>query len=157
MPYGPSNTPPFARGPYLFAHNGFVQDFRRALMRTLRAALCDELYSSIEGGTDSEHLFALFLQHLRGRESKGPGALQEALAATVRQVDRWVRERGLEAQLNMVATDGTALVASRHATGARAPSLYVHAGRGTRGCWWPPSPCSPARRGRWCRRGACCW
>jgi ergothioneine biosynthesis protein EgtC len=122
MPFGRENTQPFVRGRYAFLHNGYVQDFRRGLMRTLRAELSDEHYAGIAGGTDSEHLFALFLERLGARA--GVDAMADALAATARKVAGWARERGLAAQLNMVVGDGAELCAVRYGTTERLPTLY---------------------------------
>jgi glutamine amidotransferase len=110
----------------LFAHNGAVQDFRTGIMRALRNELSDERYAGIVGGTDSEHLFALWLEHLLGDgATPGDRSLESAAVATVRDVDAWVRAKNTDATLNLMATDGLRIVATRHSTTERAPSLYT--------------------------------
>jgi predicted glutamine amidotransferase len=42
-------------------HNGYIENFRSTLMRQIRDTLRDEYYAAIGGSTDSEHVFALFL------------------------------------------------------------------------------------------------
>ena len=61
-----ANTQPFVSGALSVLHNGFVTDFKASLLRPIRKALDDESYAAIKGTTDSEHLFAWLLQHLRG-------------------------------------------------------------------------------------------
>src|SRR3712207_8029756 len=56
LPAEQSGVPPFASGPYLFAHNGAIRDFRRTAMRPLRELLSDESYSGLLGTTDSESI-----------------------------------------------------------------------------------------------------
>src|SRR5688500_11962632 len=61
------NCHPFVNGKLTWMHNGMVQGFkkmRRALLRELK----DEAYDAIQGSTDSEHLFGLFLNNLRSEE-----------------------------------------------------------------------------------------
>jgi predicted glutamine amidotransferase len=60
------NCHPFTCGRYLFMHNGNVHGFtkiRRALLERLR----DCLFEWLSGTTDSELLFALFLNQARLR------------------------------------------------------------------------------------------
>jgi glutamine amidotransferase len=45
LPAEESGVPPFASGPYLFAHNGAIKNFRATAMRPLRDALSDASYS----------------------------------------------------------------------------------------------------------------
>src|SRR5215210_4525391 len=88
LPAEESGVPPFASGPYLFAHNGAIKDFRQTAMRTLRDALSDASYSGLLGVTDSETIFALLLDRLRDAKVR-PGdtdALAEATIETIRQV-----------------------------------------------------------------------
>jgi len=124
MPVGPEAVQPFSRGPILFMHNGYVQNFRRGVMRRLRDSLDDEFYVAIETTTDSEHLFALFLNFL-ARRGPGPGALAAALLATLAQVQAWTKPEGLAALLNVIVSDGRTLVGCRQATLPPSPSLYV--------------------------------
>jgi len=56
-----ANVQPFARGRIAFAHNGFITGFSRGVQRAIREGLGTEAYESIEGSSDSEHIFALVL------------------------------------------------------------------------------------------------
>ncbi|MGH7966260.1 MAG: ergothioneine biosynthesis protein EgtC, partial [Candidatus Binatia bacterium] len=80
-----SNCQPFAYQQFLFMHNGYMQHFRSTLMRRMREALRDEYYTAIGGSTDSEHIFALFLNFLHGRPVTLP-ALVAAMSTTLDQL-----------------------------------------------------------------------
>jgi glutamine amidotransferase len=96
-----SSTPPFTDGPWLFAHNGNVTGFRDGVGTRLRRSVSEQRDGAIGGTSDSEVLFALFLDRL----DKGLPA-PEALASMVDAVDD---EQG--GFLTTVATDGRRLVA----------------------------------------------
>jgi glutamine amidotransferase len=97
-----SGTPPFAWGPWLFAHNGAVDGFREAPGATLRRALSDRRLAGVEGASDSEVLFALTLDRL-----DAGAAPEEALASVVGQVTSVTTGR-----LTMLLTDGRRLAAA---------------------------------------------
>jgi glutamine amidotransferase len=113
------NTHPFRFRRWLFAHDGSVEAFAR-VKPVLLAELPEFLRRNIEGDTDSEHVFMVFLKLLRdeGRlddldlDARDAG---EALARTVRQVDAWCRQAGAQrpSALNLVATNGRVLAATR--------------------------------------------
>jgi glutamine amidotransferase len=96
-----SSTSPFTDGPWLFAHNGSVDGFRSGVGTRLRRSLSERRDAGIVGTSDSEVLFALFLD----RVDAGMPA-REALASVVDAVD--AEEGG---HLTMVAMDGRRLVA----------------------------------------------
>jgi len=107
----------------LFMHNGYVENFRSAMMRQIREVLHDEYYTTIAGSTDSEHIFALLLHFLHGR----PLSLQTMIAAmseTIDQILRWATLKNVQVALNLAVTNGAWVVASRCASKAPAPSLY---------------------------------
>src|SRR5215217_1041035 len=121
LPVEESGTPPFASGPFLFAHNGAIEDFRRTAMRPLRDALSDESYAGLLGATDSETIFAALLDRLR----EDPEPLARALAETVRHVSAVCGKLGVRATLNLAATDGAAFAFSRYSTEGPGNSLYL--------------------------------
>jgi predicted glutamine amidotransferase len=113
------NTQPFRFRRWLFAHDGSVDGFPRVKPQLL-AFLPEFLRRNIEGETDSEHVFMVFLRYLRdaGRldDLDLPAEVAaEALSRTVRQVDAWCREAGAQkpSTLNLVATNGRILAACR--------------------------------------------
>ncbi len=113
---GLANTPPFVRGRWTFSHNGYVRGFRERVMRPLRAALSDAAYRGIRGGTDSEHLFAVFLDAVRDASP------EDALQALVDRVRALAPDE--ESLLSVLVSDGTTIWALRHGIGGPAPSLY---------------------------------
>jgi glutamine amidotransferase len=123
MPLGQDANQPFSRGPYLFMHNGYIQNFRHGLMRRLREPLADEFYCAIQTSSDSEHLFAVLLDAL----ARGGGAtsLEAAVRETVARVRALAEPSGLVCLLNFVVSDGRSTVACRFASVPPAPSLYV--------------------------------
>ena len=108
------NCHPFQYGRYLWMHNGTIQGFW-SIRRRLRESLPDQLYNSIQGTTDSEHAFAVFLSLIRNGE---PSAreLGEVLAATVLRLEQWTAETKTElpSYYNFAVTDGKSLAAIRY-------------------------------------------
>jgi len=124
-----TNCHPFTHGRFAFMHNGELGAFRR-VRRPLLASLGDEAFHRIRGTTDSEHLFALFLEEMEREEGEGGcGAMAAALDRAVARALRVVEEHGEGApsRLNLAVTDGAAAVVCRFASDAppRPESLYV--------------------------------
>lgn len=114
----------------LFMHNGGLAGFQ-SYKRALQGSLSDGAYASIQGTTDSEHLFAL-VQDALGEAVVEPTAreLAEALESGLSQVHELQDRAGAldeETSVNACLTDGDRLAVVRHAhgEGASAPSLYV--------------------------------
>lgn len=119
FPAKDENTQPFRFRRSIFGHVGSVEAWSDVKPR-LVASLPDFLRRSIAGETDSEHLFVVFLNQLREA-----GALDDlnipadvaaqALARTVRQVDAWCRESGVNrpSVLDLAATNGRVVAVTR--------------------------------------------
>lgn len=127
-----TNCHPFVRGPYAFMHNGDVGGFA-GLRRRFAERLSDEAYASLDGNTDSEHLFALFLDRLRPYgDAPDLGDLADALATSFREATELSARHGggAPSYLNVAVSDGRRAVVSRITTGdpQQAESLYVYAG-----------------------------
>jgi predicted glutamine amidotransferase len=128
-----SNCHPFRHGRYTFMHNGDIGNFSR-IRRALLAALSDEAFHAIRGTTDSEHMFALFLDRLREQPAGDPALrMSEALAATIEQIVGLVaRDGGGEpSYINCAVSDGRSAVTLRFTTDApiHGESLYYHSGQ----------------------------
>ncbi len=128
-----TNCHPFSWGRYCFMHNGHIGDFAK-LRRPLRRELSDEAYDMIEGSTDSEHLFALFVANLgKYSELQRGDAMARALEDAVRSVVALQKQHGTGdvSYLNVSVTDGVRLVAIKFTDGPaeHALSLYVRKGR----------------------------
>jgi ergothioneine biosynthesis protein EgtC len=128
-----NNCHPFVSKNLAFMHNGGIGDFQ-AIRRSLLTSLSDESFHGIQGETDSEHLFALFLDCWRARQEPDPliamaAALEEAIDRTI----GFLRDKKSTAdcQFNIAVSDGKRAVASRFATGdtEKMPTLYWHQGR----------------------------
>ncbi len=120
LPVEESATPPFASGPFMFVHNGAIEDFRRTAMRPLRDALSDESYVGLLGTTDSETIFAGLLDRLRADS----GDLAEATKETIHHVSAVCAKLGVRATLNLAVTDGEGMAFARYSTEGPGNSLY---------------------------------
>lgn len=114
---------PFARGPYLFAHAGALEDFAGAFLRPLRERLSEQTYRQLGGSSESELVFATWVDAMTGKP--GPNAVASALESMVSTVDDIAHASGRAASLAVVVTDGTSLVTLRTATEEPAPALYT--------------------------------
>lgn len=132
MPVTTSNCHPFSWGPFAFMHNGHVGGFRR-LRRRILGRLSDQTFDLIGGSTDSEHLFALFIDRHEEVEEDDPAErMASALARTILEVEEMRRSAGIkdDSELNLAVSDGRSAVVSRYKSDLpkRAPSLYFHTG-----------------------------
>jgi predicted glutamine amidotransferase len=110
------NTHPFRRGPWLFAHNGTLPGWD-GVRAALEERIDPSLRAELEGETDSERCFHLFLSRLRRRcdldEADVPSALA-ALGETVAAVRELVDPvAGAASSTTFLATDGRIMVACR--------------------------------------------
>jgi predicted glutamine amidotransferase len=112
-----ANCHPFSFGRYLLMHNGNIGSFRR-VRRRLMEGLGDAAYDVVRGSTDTEHLFAVFVDELvrlgsipSGHESDagaGVRLLGAALARALARVIALVRALGdgEPSFLNLAVSDG---------------------------------------------------
>lgn len=109
-PIEASGNAPFTNGPWLFSHNGTVDDYHEGAGAALRRQVSDRRLGVIEGASDSEVLFALVLDRL------------DAGAAPVEALDDVVALvcRVSGGSLNLLLTDGVRLAAT-----AFGKSLFV--------------------------------
>lgn len=128
-----SNCHPFVHGTLAFMHNGDVAEFQ-AHRRELLGKLSDEAYAALKGTTDSEFLFALFLDKWRATPpSLAPAAkLSRALQQMVDDVLTTIAAYGPQepSYINVVVADGRHAAACRITTDRPeyAESLHVHSG-----------------------------
>lgn len=135
-----ANCHPFGYGPHLLMHNGEVGSFR-AIRRLLLEGLSDRAFDVVQGSTDSEHLFAVFVDEVI-RLGDGPGgpappadrgdealALATRLSGAVTRVLGIVRHHGggERSRLNVAVTDGRHVAVCRFDThpDADSESLYL--------------------------------
>ncbi len=127
-----ANCHPFRSGRHAFMHNGDVGDFP-VLRRPLLNSVGDRAFASVQGNTDSEHLFALVIDELEKTSATGIEKLAAALQGAVARVVELGRRHGNGAfsYLNLALTDGECAVACRYTTEPDydGESLFVHTGR----------------------------
>ncbi len=133
-----SNCQPFKHGHILFTHNGFIENFRHTLYRPIRNQLNDTAYQLIGGSTDSEHIFALFIHHLRNHvqthlrdDREGEEGLQPslelmtvALKDALTSLKNLATDRPIKISANLIVSNGREIIASRYAINTEPPTLY---------------------------------
>lgn len=127
-----SNCPPFQRDRLLMVHNGFIEQFHKTLYRPLRDRLATDFYQTIQGSTDSEHLFALIIQTWQQQPQMGlEGAIAQVVQHVFELATRFVAESGevmpndsLTVGANLIISDGDRLIACRASNQVPVPSLY---------------------------------
>jgi len=130
------NNHPFLFGRIAFMHNGTVSDFL-AIKRAVCNMLDEDTYANIFGGTDSEHVAALYVHFLSNGRGKSSweeeytvDQMEQAMHSAVRTVvelqKKILGDNAHPNSLNLAATDGTRMVAYRFRNHAneQPPSLY---------------------------------
>ncbi len=125
------NSHPFWCGQLMFMHHGVLGGFKEMRRKMLRQ-LNDVAYDAIQGSTDSEHLFGLFLNHIKN--PFGHVTVEEmadALEAMFRDLSELMIEQDVRhhSYLNFAVTNGTSLVQVRYTTNPNVqPSswYYMH-------------------------------
>ena len=127
-----ANCHPFVAGPFAFMHNGELGGFQLD-RRQLVARLSDRAFNIIEGSTDSEFLFAYFLDRwdAMAEEPDAGQRLAAALAATIGETLALSRVGGPTSYLNIAVTDGQRAAISRVSSDpeADAETLHLHTGK----------------------------
>lgn len=116
-----SNCQPFRAGQILGIHNGLIDRFRQTLCRPIQEQLIDTAYQSIQGTTDSEHMFALAIDQL---ERQPDLTLDRGLYQALRILMDLAAQHQVKMSANFILSDGKQLVASRYSQGTETPSLY---------------------------------
>jgi glutamine amidotransferase len=126
------NCHPFKYGRWTFMHNGGIPRFHK-VKRCILNALSDEVFQGLTGSTDSEHIFALFLNFLPDRNERC--SVEDATLAIERTITKVLdvcKECGITepSSLNLVFTDGVHIYATRYRNGDDSPpSLYYNYGK----------------------------
>src|SRR5690349_11149963 len=81
IPYDLACVQPFVRGRIAFLHNGFITGWQQGPARRLRESLGDAAYQAVQGGSDSEGVFALVIDALDRGASTLVAAVRAALVA----------------------------------------------------------------------------
>jgi len=107
----PENTHPFSHGPWLFAHNGTLGAFP-VLRERMLAETTAAQRKSIQGETDSEHIFHFLLALIEAQPER---PMLDAVRAGVNELLSWARDEAPAAEvgLNFLLTDGRESVGAR--------------------------------------------
>jgi predicted glutamine amidotransferase len=120
-PVQQTNCHPFRWRNWLFVHNGYVADYKR-LRRELLLAVHPDLFTNIDGSTDSEVLFHLALTFGLADD---PIAGLERMAAFVEATAAAAGVTDPALQMTIGVSDGNRLYAVRYASGGEANTLFV--------------------------------
>lgn len=114
-----TNVHPFRHGNWLWMHNGLIRDYP-TVRRELQLRVADDLYTSIEGTTDSETMFYLALTF--GLESDPVAAVEQ----TVGFIEETGRKHDIEhpIQMTVATTNGESIWAFRYSSEHDSRSLY---------------------------------
>ena len=122
-----ANTQPFRYGSWLFAHQGTIRQFRR-IKPKLTKALYAPLKKKLQGTTDSEHCFILFLSLLKGAGhlKKGEIAVENVLNALTKMIamlDEWASMSKVQepSTCNFILANGNYIIGLR-----KGHPLYVN-------------------------------
>ncbi|RPA79181.1 YNL191Wp-like protein [Ascobolus immersus RN42] len=135
-----SNCHPFSYHSLMWMHNGHIASFPK-IKRKIVENIRDEYFLNIEGSTDSEYAFAIFLDSLETlgvdpKQSKpdgfGHAILRKAMLKTIERLNTWLTEAGTvePSLLNFGATDGHSVVCTRYVSSKtdEAASLFFSSG-----------------------------
>ncbi|MCX7115097.1 MAG: class II glutamine amidotransferase [Gammaproteobacteria bacterium] len=134
----PYNCHPFIYKRWMLMHNGEISGFP-LLKRHLRKLLDDEYYDMIQGETDSEHLFAFFLQHAKGKKMDDINEVASVMRETIAAIEKLVKTHGDGgvSYINLCLTDGLQMLAVRYCTHVKElESLHYIVGANTNAEIW---------------------
>ncbi len=125
------NCHPFVYEQWMLMHNGNIHGFL-AIKRHIRRLLDDDIYNWIKGETDSEHLFALFLQLAKGYDLSQLSVVADVLENTFKTIQQLLNQHDQQgaSHFNICITDGHRILASRYCTNSTITpeSLYIASG-----------------------------
>jgi predicted glutamine amidotransferase len=131
-----NNSHPFHFEQFLMMHNGGIPGFRR-IKRKLLSLLSDDLFLWIQGQTDSEHFFALLMQHVNEMRDSGPPLSEDQIKQCFQNTYDVVQQLKVEAGIgdevstfNIMVTDGYRIFGTRFSSNPEkeARSLYYSTG-----------------------------
>jgi glutamine amidotransferase len=132
----------------MWMHNGSIAAWKY-VKRRLAMSLADQWFRMVQGSTDSEWAFALFLDELQkmgvdpdaepGEGGFGHAVLRRAMVQTIKNINDFVKElppeeteeeKNTSSFLNFAVTDGHSVICSRYinSTTDEAASLYFSSG-----------------------------
>ena len=143
------NCHPFSRGALMWMHNGGVGGWKLGVKRKLVTDIADRWVERVNGSTDSEWGFALFLDslerigadaddELKQRDGFGHTVLRKAMLKTIERLNGFIKALPEEVRntgdtrslLNFAVTDGKSVVCTRYVSSKsdEAASLFFSSG-----------------------------
>ena len=133
-----ANSHPFHYEQFLMMHNGVVPYFSK-IKRRLLSLLSDELFLWVKGQTDSEHVFALLMQHLVDIRGSAPGIstaqIKQGFEQTFEVVRDLTQEAGIADEVstfNMMITDGHRIFGTRYSSDPEKETRSLYFSTGSR-------------------------
>lgn len=122
-----NNCHPFSHKEWMLMHNGQIYNFL-AIKRVLRRMLDDDIYNEIQGDTDSEHLFALFLQLSKKTNLFSITDTASLLLETLTIVLGLVKQSGQKgpSSFNFCLTNGEYMIATRYSSDPKVVPESLH-------------------------------
>ncbi|KAJ7642008.1 N-terminal nucleophile aminohydrolase [Roridomyces roridus] len=127
------NCHPFAYGKLMFMHNGGIAEWP-SIKRRVQKDLPDAVFNMVQGNTDSEWAFALFLSKLPDPDSRTFTAdvLRRAMLDTITSFNAFAEDAGVTepSLMNFCVTDGETVIATRYISSSKdeAASLWYSSG-----------------------------
>jgi len=114
------NSHPFRYKEYLMMQNGGIKDFIK-IKKKLIARLNDEPFEWVDGQTDTQYIFALFVtivEELKREKTIGLEDLNACFSQTFAEIEDMKKGAGLDSPslYNMVLTNGEEMIATRYST-----------------------------------------
>jgi glutamine amidotransferase len=142
-----NNCHPFQHNTLMWMHNGNIGGWKY-VKRPLADSLADKWYVGVNGGTDSEWAFALFLDNLESEgvdpsceppDGFGQKVLRRAMKKTIAKINAFVKaipahhnlaDVETRSLLNFAVTDGHTVIVTRYVSSKTdaAASLYYSSG-----------------------------
>lgn len=127
MPVSLSNCHPFQYGRYLWMHNGRLDQFS-SFRRNIVNDLSDQAFDYIQGNTDSEYAFAIFLDEINFDQDASLEKLQQGMRATIKKISCYRNQVGATTNpfINFAISNGKDSVFTRLSTSdeVRPASLF---------------------------------
>lgn len=144
-----SNCHPFSRGALMWMHNGGIGGWKLGVKRRLVTDISDRWFESVQGATDSEWAFALFLDSLeqegvdaddevKQRDGFGHTVLRKAMLRTIARINGFIKAlpdsakegNDVRSLLNFAVTDGKSVICTRYVSSKtdEAASLFFSSG-----------------------------
>jgi len=128
------NCHPFVHGKLMFMHNGGIAQWE-LIKRSLQKELPDVAFNMVQGNTDSEWAFALFISKLPDPNARTftPDILRRAMLDTIASLNVFAEVAGVTepSLMNFCVTDGDTVIATRYISSDKDESASLWFSSGT--------------------------